>query len=169
VGVGVVGGSIGEATGNPEAPIDEFSHTVDRSEASVDAAKGQPFILTARAENFLHGRPDLDETIKRLQAFEAAGADVLYAPGLPDLDAIRTVCQSVSTPVHVVLGLKPPTFPLSERADAGVKRISVGGSLARAAFDGFVNAALEIRDHGRFTYGDRVLRGGEIYKMIKQE
>lgn len=164
--IGLVGGSIEDATGRADTPIYDFDHAVERVAAAVEACTGQPFVLTARAENFLHGRPDLDDTIKRLQAFEKAGADVLYAPGLPSLEAIRTVCQSVSKPVNVVMGLQPPTFSVEELQDAGVKRISVGGSLARAAFDGFINAVEEIRDHGTFTYGGKVIKGGDIFKLI---
>ena len=100
----------------------------------------------------MHGRPDLSDTIRRLQAFEAAGADVLYAPGLPSLDAIRTVCASVSKPVNVVMGLKGATYSVSELAAAGVRRISVGGAFARAALGAFVRAALEVRDQGTFDF-----------------
>lgn len=125
---------------------------MERIEAAAAEARNLPFLLTARAENFLHDRPDLDDTIKRLQAFEKAGADVLYAPGLPSLDAIRTVCGSVSKPINVVMGLSGATYTVDELADAGVKRISVGGSFARAALGAFIRAATEVRDHGTFGY-----------------
>lgn len=131
--VGLVGGSIEDATGESDSPIYEFGHAVERIVAASEAARGLPFLLTARAENFLHGCADLDDTIRRLQAFEAAGADVLYAPGLPDLDAIRDVCRSVTKPVNVVMGLGGPQYSVEQLHDAGVKRISVGGSFARAA------------------------------------
>ncbi len=150
--VGLVGGSIEDATGHPADPIFDFSLAVDRVSAAAEEAHRHPFILTARAENFLHGRPDLDDTIRRLQAFEKAGADVLYAPGLPNLESIRTVCASVSRPVNVVMGLSGRPFSVAELEAAGVKRISVGGSFARAALGGFIRAAREVKDHGTFTY-----------------
>jgi 2-methylisocitrate lyase-like PEP mutase family enzyme len=150
--IGLVGGSIEDATGNPEDPIYEFSLSVDRIAAAARVAQARQFILTARAENFLHGRPDLADTIKRLQAFAEAGADVLYAPGLPSLDAIREVCGCVSRPVNVVMGLKGATYSVEELAAAGVKRISVGGAFARAALGAFVRAAREVRGKGTFTF-----------------
>lgn len=151
---GLVGGSIEDATGDPAKPIFEFSLAVDRVAAAAEEAHRHPFILTARAENFLQGRPDLDDTIRRLQAFEAAGADVLYAPGLPSLEAIRTVCLSVNRPVNVVMGLAGRAFSVAELESAGVKRISVGGSFARAALGGFIRAAREVKEHGTFNYAD---------------
>jgi len=151
-GVGLVGGSIEDATGDPAEPIYAFQHAVERVAAAVEEARRHPFILTARAEGFLHGRPDLDEIIRRLQAFEAAGADVLYAPGLPSLEAIRTVCAAISRPVNVVMGLSAPTYTVEELAEAGVTRISVGGSFARAALGALVRAAREVKEHGTFTY-----------------
>jgi 2-methylisocitrate lyase-like PEP mutase family enzyme len=149
---GLVGGSIEDATGDPAKPIFEFSLAVDRVAAAAEEAHRHPFILTARAENFLQGRSDLDDTIRRLQAFEAAGADVLYAPGLPSLEAMRTVCSSVNRPVNVVMGLAGRAFSVAELETAGVKRISVGGSFARAALGGFIRAAREVKEHGTFTY-----------------
>ena len=149
---GLVGGSIEDATGDPENPIFEFEHAVERVAAACEAAPALPFFVTARAENFLHGRPDLDDTIKRLQAFEKAGADVVYAPGLPGLDAIRTVCAAVEKPVNVVMGLKGAAFTVEELQDAGVKRISVGGAFARAALGAFMRAAIEVKDKGTFTF-----------------
>jgi 2-methylisocitrate lyase-like PEP mutase family enzyme len=150
--IGLVGGSIEDATGDPNDPIYEFSLAVERVAAAAKAARDCQFMLTARAENFLHGRPDLDDTIRRLQSFAEAGADVLYAPGLPSLEAIRDVCASVSRPVNVVMGLKGPALSVEVLADAGVKRISVGGSLARAALGAFVRAAREVKDQGTFSY-----------------
>ncbi|MGH6806408.1 MAG: isocitrate lyase/PEP mutase family protein, partial [Ensifer adhaerens] len=131
--VGLVGGSIEDATGDPDAPIYEISQAVERIRAAAEAARDLPFLLTARAENYLWGRPDLGDTIRRLQAFSEAGANVLYAPGLPDLEAIRTVCAAVDKPVNVVMGLKGRSYTVSELSGAGVRRISVGGSFARAA------------------------------------
>ena len=119
--IGLCGGSIEDATGDPSAPIYDFVLAVERVQAAAEAAAGQPFLLTARAENFLWDRPDLDDTIRRLQAFSRAGADVLYAPGLPDLAAIRTVCESVDRPVNVVMGLGGPRYSVAELADAGVR------------------------------------------------
>ena len=150
--VGLVGGSIEDATGDPGNPLFEFEHAVERVAATCEAAPALPFFVTARAENFLHGRPDLDDTIRRLQAFEKAGADVLYAPGLPSLDAIRTVCTAVEKPVNVVMGLKGAAFTIEELQDAGVKRISVGGAFARAALGAFMRAAIEVKDKGTFTF-----------------
>ncbi len=149
---GLVGGSIEDATGDPEDPIFEFEHAVERVAAASEAATALPFYVTARAENFLHGRPDLDDTIKRLQAFEKAGADVVYAPNLPSLDAIRTVCAAVEKPVNVVMGLKGATFTVEELQEAGVKRISVGGAFARAALGALMRAAIEVKDKGTFTF-----------------
>jgi 2-methylisocitrate lyase-like PEP mutase family enzyme len=149
---GLAGGSIEDATGNPNAPIYEFQLAVERVAAVAEAARGGQFLLTARAENFLHGRPNLDDTIRRLQAFGEAGADVLYAPGLPSLEAIRQVCACVSKPVNVLMGLKGATFSVEELAAAGVKRISVGGSLARTALGAFLRAAREVKEKGTFTF-----------------
>jgi 2-methylisocitrate lyase-like PEP mutase family enzyme len=149
---GLVGGSIEDATGDPDRPIYDFELAVERVAAAAEAARGNSFLLTARAENFLHGRPDLDDTIRRLQAFADAGADVLYAPGLPTLDAIREVCRSVAKPVNVVMGLSGASYSVEELGAAGVKRISVGGSLARAALGEFLRAAREIKERGTFSY-----------------
>jgi 2-methylisocitrate lyase-like PEP mutase family enzyme len=151
-GAGLAGGSIEDATGNPDAPIYDFSLSVERVAAAAEAAHACQFLLTARAENFLHGRPHLDETIRRLQAFAQAGADVLYAPGLFSLEAIRQVCASLPKPVNVLMGLQGATFSVEELAAVGVKRISVGGSFARAALGAFVRAAREIKEKGTFTY-----------------
>ena len=158
---GLVGGSIEDATGDPANPIFEFEHAVERVAAACEAARDLPFILTARADNFLHGRPDLDDTIRRLQAFEKAGADVVYAPGLPGLDAIRAVCAAVEKPVNVVMGLQGATFTVEELQDAGVKRISVGGAFARAALGGFLRAAIEVKDKGTFTFAADAIPGAE--------
>lgn len=128
-GVGLVGGSIEDATGDAADPVFEFGLTVERVAAAAEEARKHPFILTARAENFLCGRADLDDTIRRLVAFEEAGADVLYAPGLPDIEAIRTVCSAVKRPVNVVMGLAGQVYTVEQLQEAGVKRISVGGSL----------------------------------------
>ena len=154
---GLAGGSIEDATGDAANPIYDFRIAVERIAAAAAAARDCGFVLTARAENFLHGRPDLTDTIKRLEAFERAGADVLYAPGLPSLDAIREVCRSVSRPVNVVMGLKGAAFSVDELAASGVKRISVGGAMARAALGAFVRAAVEVRDKGTFHFATEAL------------
>lgn len=166
---GLVGGSIEDATGNPDKPIYEFTHAVDRVRAAADAARDLPFVLTARAENHLYDRESLGDTIKRLQAFSEAGADVLYAPGLPDIDAIRTVCRAVDKPVNVVVGLKGPLYSVAELQDAGVHRISVGGSMARAAFGGLMRAAEEVRKFGTFTYAAEALPSAVISKFLADD
>lgn len=164
--IGLCGGSIEDATGDPDAPIYEFALAVERVQAAAEAARDRPFLLTARAENFLWDRPDLDDTIRRLQAFSRAGADVLYAPGLPDLAAIRTVCDSVDRPVNVVMGLGGPRYSTAELAAAGVRRISVGGSFARAAWGGLLRAAQEVRDHGTFDYADDAMPGAAVAALM---
>jgi 2-methylisocitrate lyase-like PEP mutase family enzyme len=151
---GIVGGSIEDASGNPDAPIYDIGLAVERIEAAVAAAKALPykFTLTARAENYLHGRPDLDDTIKRLQAFEKAGADVLYAPGLRSREDIARLVGALTRPVNVVMGLSGVQLSLDELSAIGVKRISVGSSLARAALGAFMRAAREMHDKGTFGY-----------------
>ncbi len=163
---GLVGGSIEDATGDADNPIFEFNHAVERVAAACEAARALPFVLTARAENFLHGRPDLDDTIRRLQAFENVGADVVYAPGLPSLEAIRTLCESVARPVNVVMGLKPPVFSVEELQEAGVRRISVGGAFARAALGAFVRAAQEVKENGTFTFSAEAITGAEVSRYM---
>jgi len=155
---GLVGGSVEDASGDRRRPIYDFSLAVERVQAAVEAARTLPFpfTLAARAENFLHGRPDLDDTLRRLQAFEKAGADVLYAPGLPSLEAIKLVCRSLTKPVNVLALGKTP-FSAAELAAAGVKRISIGSGLSRAALGAFLRAVREMKEHGTFTYlGDAV-------------
>jgi 2-methylisocitrate lyase-like PEP mutase family enzyme len=164
--VGLVGGSIEDATGDPHDPIYEFQLAVERIAAAAETAHNCRFLLTARAENFLHGRPDLGDTIMRLQAFEAAGAEVLYAPGLPSLDAIREVCAAVTKPVNVVMGLKGATYTVEELAAAGVKRISVGGSFARAALGAFLCAAREVKEQGTFSYAADALPHLEAHRYM---
>ncbi len=153
---GLAGCSIEDYTGRHSDPIFEFDLAVERITAAVEACRKLPhdFVLTARAENFLHGRQDLDDTIKRLQAFEAAGADVLYAPGLRDLESIRTVCAAVGKPVNVVMGLPGATFGVPDLVEAGVKRISVGSALARLAYGAVVEAAKEMAAQGTFRFAD---------------
>jgi 2-methylisocitrate lyase-like PEP mutase family enzyme len=164
--MGIVGGSIEDATGDPSNPIHDFALAAERIAAAAEAAGHCRVLLTARAENFLHGRPDLGDTIRRLQAFAEAGADVLYAPGLPSLDAIREVCASVSKPVNVVMGLKGAAYTVEELAAVGVKRISVGGSFARAALGAFLRAAREVKDKGTFTYAADAIPHAEIHRYM---
>ena len=167
---GLVGGSIEDATGDASRPIYDFQHAVERVTAAAEAAHALPFPFTfvARAENYLHGRRDLDDTIRRLQAFEAAGADVLYAPGLPDLAAIRLVCASVSKPVNVVLGARNTPYALAELAEAGVRRVSTGSSFARAALGGMMVAARELLGPGSATYLDGAPSSAELSKLMRQ-
>jgi 2-methylisocitrate lyase-like PEP mutase family enzyme len=164
---GLVGGSIEDATGNSADPIYDFNHAVERIAAAAEAAKALPFLLTARAENYLHGRPDLDDTIKRLQAFSKAGASVLYAPGLSRIEDIRALCAAVDKPVNVVMGLKGKPFTMDELRDAGVKRVSVGGSFARAALGALVRAALEVKDQGTFNYAAQALTSAEAEAFME--
>lgn len=163
---GLVGGSIEDATGDANDPIYDMDLAVDKMAAAAGAARGQPFILTGRAENYLWGRKDLGDTIRRLQAYAEAGAEVLYAPGLPDLDAIRTVCAEVGRPVNVVMGLSGPNFSVQQLAEAGVKRISVGGSFARAALGAMLRAAREVQDHGTFSYAADAIPDAELRLMM---
>jgi 2-methylisocitrate lyase-like PEP mutase family enzyme len=150
---GAVGGSIEDATGNASSPIYEFDHAVERVRAAVEQAHAlpTPFVLTARAEGLLYGVGDLDEIIRRLQAFEAAGAEVLYAPGLRTAEQIRTVVSAVTRPVNVVMGFADPTLTLERLTELGVRRISIGGGLARVALRAFLAAASEMRA-GRFEF-----------------
>ncbi|PIT01435.1 2-methylisocitrate lyase [Bradyrhizobium nitroreducens] len=151
---GAVGGSIEDFSGDRDRPIYDFSHAVERVQAAVEVARALPipFTLTARAENFLHGRKDIDDTVRRLQAFEAAGADVLYSPGLYDLATIRTVVSSLSKPFNHVMGFADPTLTVGQLSAAGVKRISVGGAMSRYALAAFLSCAREMKDKGSFTY-----------------
>src|SRR5229473_8190210 len=151
---GVVGGSIEDATGDPSKPIYDFQLAVERVQAAVEVARSLPvpFMLTARAENLLHGRLDLDDTIRRLQAFERAGADVLYAPGVRDLATIQTVVSSVTKLVNVVMSAADPDLTVAQLAAVGVKRISVGGALSRLALAAFLEGAREMAERGGFTW-----------------
>jgi 2-methylisocitrate lyase-like PEP mutase family enzyme len=150
---GCVGGSIEDSTGDPKNPIYDFALAVERVHAAVEVARSLPFpfMLTARAENLLYGR-DLDDAIKRLQAFEAAGAEVLYSPGVHDLATIKTVVSSVGKPFNLVMGFADPTLTLDQLSAAGVKRISVGGAMARVALAAFMRCAREMKDEGAFTF-----------------
>lgn len=166
---GLVGCSIEDATTNPNQPLYEFALAVERISAAVEAARVLPFpfTLTARAENFIRGNPDLDDTIRRLQAFAAAGADVLFAPGLPDLDAVRAVCAAVSKPVNFMVGIPGKSFSVAELEAAGVRRISLATSLYRAAMTGLFNAAREVQDSGTFGYLDNNLPTAEWNRFMQ--
>jgi 2-methylisocitrate lyase-like PEP mutase family enzyme len=167
---GLVGGSIEDASGNPEKPIYDFDHSVERVAAAVAAASALPFpfMLVARAENFLHGRPNLDDTIRRLQAYEAAGASVLYAPGITQPEDIRTLCASVTKPVNVLMGIKgAPPLSVKELGALGVRRISLGSGFSRAALTAFYRAAREVADHGTFTFNEDTYYMSELMDLFK--
>jgi 2-methylisocitrate lyase-like PEP mutase family enzyme len=168
-GVGLVGGSIEDATGNRDTPLYDIGHATERVAAAAQAARALPFpfTLTARAENFLRGNPSLDDTIKRLQAFEKAGADVLFAPGLPDLAAVRAVCAAVAKPVNFMVGIKGKSFTVVELAAAGVKRISLATSLYRSAMTGLLVAAREVKDKGTFGYLDHSITTPELHGFMQ--
>jgi len=161
---GVVGGSIEDATGREDDPIFELARAAERVRAAVDAARALPFpfTLTARAENYLHGRPDLKDTIRRLQAFQEAGADVLYAPCLPTREDIVEVVRSVDRPVNVVMGLRGAQLSLAELAEIGVKRVSVGSALYRTALGAFLRGAREMREHGTFDFAKDAANTREV-------
>jgi len=165
--IGLVGGSIEDASGDKEKPLFDFNHAVERVAAAAEAARGQPFMLTARTENFLRGNPDLDDTIRRLQAFEKAGADVLFAPGLPDLAAVRAVCAALTKPVNFMAGIKGRSFPVAELEAAGVRRISLATSLYRAAMTGLFEAAREVKEKGSFGYLERSLATPELNRFME--
>ena len=166
---GLVGGSIEDATGDKDKPLYDINHAVERIAAAAQAARtlSFPFTLTARSENFLRGNPDLDDTIRRLQAYEKAGADVLFAPGLPDLASVKTVCASLSKPFNFMAGIKGKSFSVAELEAAGVRRISLATSLYRAAMSGLVEAAKEVREKGSFSYLDRSVSTPELYTLMK--
>jgi 2-methylisocitrate lyase-like PEP mutase family enzyme len=166
--VGLVGCTIEDATGNQERPLYDDRLAVERIAAAAEAARALrfPFILSARAHNLLYAAPSLDDTIRRLQAFEKAGADVLFAPGLPDLAAVRAVCAAVSKPVNFMAGIKGKSFSVAELAAAGVRRISLATSLYRAAMTGLLGAAREVKDAGQFGFIDRSMATADLNKLM---
>jgi len=168
-GVGLVGGSIEDATGSKDKPLYDIGQATERVAAAVKAARALPFpfTLTARTESFLRGNPDLADVIKRLQAFEKAGADVLMAPGLPDLASVRAVCAAVSKPVNFMAGIKGKSFTVAELKAAGVKRISLASSLYRAAMGGLVAAAREVKEKGTFGYIGASLPTAELATLLQ--
>lgn len=166
VATGLAGGSIEDATGEAGRPLYEFDTAVARVAAAVAAVRGTGFVLTARAEGFLRGQADLGEVIRRLQAYEAAGADVLMAPGLPDLEAVRAVCAALRRPFNFMAGIPRRSFSVAELAGCGVRRISLATSLYRAAMSGLIAAAAEVRDQGTLGYVDSALPTGEITRYF---
>ncbi|MGE8409095.1 MAG: isocitrate lyase/PEP mutase family protein [Pseudomonas sp.] len=169
--IGLVGGSIEDATGRGEEPIYSFHRAVERVEAAVAAARSLdfPFMLCARAESLLHGSDDLDDIIARLQAFSEAGADVLYAPGLRSAEDIRRVVQALAPkPVNVLMGLSGMNLTFADVEALGVKRVSVGSSLARAAYGAFYQAAKDIRGEGRFDYAGQALPFDQLNQLFRR-
>jgi 2-methylisocitrate lyase-like PEP mutase family enzyme len=164
---GAVGGSIEDYSGDPSNPIYEFALAVERVHAAAEAARSLsfPFTLTARAENLLHGKHDLDDTIRRLQAFEAAGADVLYAPGLTTLKEVRTVTSALSKPSNVLAPMVKGVT-VAHLADAGARRISTGGALMRAAINALLQAGAEMRERGSFEWTSNLASGGDVEKLL---
>jgi 2-methylisocitrate lyase-like PEP mutase family enzyme len=168
---GLVGGSIEDATGRADLPIYPLDHALERVQAAVAAARALPFpfVLAARAENFLHGIADLDDTIRRLQAFAEAGADVLFAPGLTSLDQIATVVRAVAPkPVNAIMGRAGGSISLAALEDVGVRRVSVGSALARAAYGAFLRAAKEIHDSGTFEFANEAIPFAQINAMFQR-
>jgi 2-methylisocitrate lyase-like PEP mutase family enzyme len=167
---GIVGGSIEDATGNGAKPIYDFNLAVERVAAAAEVAHALPFpfTFTARAENFLHGRRDLDDTVKRLQAFARAGADVLYAPGLRELATIKQVVAAVSKPINIVMSAADPDLTTQQLADAGVKRISVGGTLSRLAFAAVRDAAVAMRDQGSYQWVRQAMASKDLKVILEK-
>ncbi len=165
---GLVGGSIEDATNRRDDPIYALELAAERVRAAAEVTRSLPFpfMLTARAENYLVGRPDLNDTIRRLQAYQEAGADVLYAPGLTSKSDIAAVVNAVDRPVNVVMGLQGMQLSLQELSDMGVKRISVGSALSRAALGAFLRAAREMREHGTFTFADQAVSFADISNLF---
>ena len=166
---GLVGCTIEDSTGDSARPLFDFSLAVERIAAGVEATRALPFpfMLTARAHNWLYPNPSLDETIRRLQAYEKAGAQVLMAPGLPDLEVVKTVCQAISKPFNFMVGIKGKSFSVGHLAAAGVKRISLATSLYRAAMTGLLDAVNEIKHTGEFTFVDPSVTTPELVKIMR--
>jgi 2-methylisocitrate lyase-like PEP mutase family enzyme len=166
--VGLVGASIEDSSGDPDHPLYDLALAKERIAAAVQAARALPFpfTLTARAENFIRAKPDLTDVIKRLQAYEEAGADVLFAPALPDLAAVRAVCSSVSKPVNFMVGIRGKSFSKAELVDAGVKRISFASSLYRTALSALIQAGSEIKNSGSFGYLEKTLTTAEMNPFL---
>jgi 2-methylisocitrate lyase-like PEP mutase family enzyme len=167
--VGLVGCTIEDTTGNPSRPLYDDQLAIERIASAAEAAHGLPFpfMLTARAHNLMFANASLDATIERLQAFESAGADVLFAPGLPDLEAVRTVCSALRKPFNFMAGIKGKSFSVTELADAGVRRISLATSLYRAAMTGLLEAAKEVKESGEFGFIDRSVSTAELLTLMR--
>ena len=165
---GLVGASIEDSTGEPGGGIRDVAEAVDRVTAAVEAARAQtfPFILTARADNFFQGRPDLHDTIRRLQAFAEAGADVLYAPALPSIDAIKAVCSSLDKPVNVLAAGPVLERSVAELSALGIRRISLGSALPRAALTAVLDAVAELAGPGTFGFAKSALGYAEVNALL---
>ncbi len=170
VEAGLVGCSIEDSTGDKSHPLYEIELAAERIAAAVQAGRSLPFrfTLTARAENFVRGKPDLDDAIKRLQVYEKAGADVLFAPALPDLAAVRAICSAVSKPVNFMVGIRGKSFTVAQLVEAGVKRISFASSLYRAAMTGLMQAATEAKQSGAFGYLDKTMTTAELNQYLPE-
>jgi 2-methylisocitrate lyase-like PEP mutase family enzyme len=170
--VGLVGATLEDATPgrSKDKPLFDIGEATERVAAAVEATRkrGFPFMLTARAEGFLRGNTDLDDAIKRLQAYEKAGADVLMAPGLPDLTSVKAVCAAISKPFNFMVGIPGKSFSVAELEAAGVRRISLAGSLYRAAMGGLVAAAREVKDKGTFGYVGTSLPSAELAGFMRE-
>ena len=166
---GAAGGSIEDATGKADRPIYELAHAADRIRAAAEAARALPFTftLTARAENYLNGRADLKDTIKRLQAYQEAGANVLYAPGLTSKEDIAAVVSSVDRPINVLAGLANAPLTLADLSALGVKRVSIGSLFSRAAYGAAIRAANEMRERGTFTFADQAISFRDLTAIFK--
>jgi len=166
---GLVGCTIEDSTGDPNRPLYDETLAVERIAAAAEVTRALPFpfLLTARAHNLLYAGANLDDTIRRLQWFERAGADVLFAPGLPTIEAVRAACSAVSKPVNFMVGIKGKSFPVADLAAAGVKRISLATSLYRAAMTGLLDAVSEVKDLGRFDFVDRSVATSDLYELMK--
>jgi len=169
-GAGLAGGSIEDATGNKENPLYDLAQATERIAAAVESARSLPFrfTLTARAEGFIRGKPDLDEVIKRLLAYQAAGADALFAPGLPDLEAVRAVCAAVSRPVNFMVGIKGKSFSVAQLEQAGVKRISFASSFYRAAMTRLMESAAAVKKSGTFDYLESTMTTAELNNFLAE-
>lgn len=167
---GIVGGSIEDASGNADNPIYDIGLAVDRIQSAAEAAKSLSFkfMLTARAENYLYGRPDINDTIRRLQAYQEAGADVLFAPGIQSKEDIEAIVQSVDRPLNVIMGFQGIQLTVAELQELGVARISLGASLARAAYGALIRAAKEVQSAGTFNYASEAISGKEINRIFSQ-
>jgi 2-methylisocitrate lyase-like PEP mutase family enzyme len=167
---GACGGSIEDASGNADHPIYDMAHAADRIRAAAETVRALPFTftLTARAENYLHGRVDLNDTIKRLQAYQEAGANVLYAPGLASKEDISAVVSSVNRPVNLLAGLQNAPLTLADLSALGVKRVSIGSVLSRTAYGAVIRAANEMRERGAFTFADQAISFRDLTAMFEK-